>query len=188
MRKAATTTNSCNNNTAHQSTWGLTLALSPAAEATASTCCCCCYFLLLSTGQRQWTQPAATSTLCLPHLSLSLSVSPCSPLLCPGFADRVAKNASSAPAERIQQNAHNKFVFEYEFIYTHTRDYFVLKFTVSVSVAVLFIHSRLKSENANENMQIESEFGFIGRQQRVPKRSTLCRHQRNPSEPSKATS
>lgn len=46
MRKAATTTNSCNNNnsSAHQSTWGLTLALSPAAEATASTCCwsCCC--------------------------------------------------------------------------------------------------------------------------------------------------
>lgn len=96
----------------------------------------------------------------LPSSLVSLSVSPCSPLLCPEFADRVAKNASSAPVERIQHNAHNKFVFEYEFIYTHTRDYFVFNLLFRF-LFLLLIYSRLKkSENVNENMQIESEFGF----------------------------
>lgn len=39
-----------------------------------------------------------------------------------------------------------------------TVDYFVFNLLFRF---LLLIHSRLKSENANENMQIESEFGFL---------------------------
>lgn len=39
-----------------------------------------------------------------------------------------------------------------------TLDYFVFNLLFRF---LLLIHSRLKSENANENMQIESEFGFL---------------------------
>lgn len=39
-----------------------------------------------------------------------------------------------------------------------TLDYFVFNLLFRF---LLLIHSRLKSANANENMQIESEFGFL---------------------------